>query len=310
MVKLEHLRHFVAVTETGSFTSAALKINISVSSIRNSIEKLETALSIVLFVRKPANGVALTDDGQTLLDFSKQLLSDVEDIEATFIGQNRKLKGNLTVGCQEGLTWSLVPRAIDLINRSHPDLKISMQTIWMETKFETLDRGEVDVLVTFILEKETPPKYDIMELCVPSACVMMRKGHPLDDGNPVRLENLYKYPHIFIKDGPALPLFYGMYRAVGLEPNIHMFSNISTGTQSVIGRSDAVSLRILRPAHDFTPLGDKMVVPPIVNDLPGPRLVAAINKRKKSFGLDKAVEFQKACQMLFETGEMKKHLYY
>lgn len=310
MLKIEHLRHFIAVTETGSFAAAAIKANISASSIRNSIEKLEASLNIYLFIRKPANGVALTEDGRILLEHGKQLLFDAEQIEATFIDKDHKLRGNLTVGCQEGLTWSLVPRAIDLVNKSHPDLKISMQTIWMDTKFETLDRGEVDVLITFILEKETPPKYEVMELCVPSACVMMRKGHPLDTGKPVRLENLYEYPHIFIKDGPAFPLFYGMYRNVNLEPNIHMFSNISTGTQSVIGRSNAVSLRILRPAHNFTPLGDEMVVPPIANEMPGPRLVAIINKRKRKLGSDKVIEFQAACQKLFMSGEMRKHIYY
>jgi len=310
MIKIEHLRHFIAVTETGSFADAALKVNISVSSIRNSIEKLETALNVILFVRKRANGVAITEDGRNLLQHGKQLIFDVDELHANFVDPNRKLRGNLTVGCQEGLTWSLVPRAIDFVNKSHPDLKISMQTTWMDTNFETLERGEVDVLVTFILAEEKASNFDVVELCLPKACVMMRKGHPLDTGKAVRLEDLYKYPHIFIKDGPAFPMFYGMYRDLGLEPNIRMYSNISTGAQSVIGRSDAVSLRIMRPAHNFTPLGDEMVVPPLENKMPDPRLVAVINKRRKKLSLDKAVEFQKACQKLFMSGEMRQHMYY
>jgi len=310
MIKVDYLRHFIAATETGSFTAAATKANISPTSIRNSIEKLEQSLNTILFVRKPASGVSLTHDGQKLLEHSKDLLASVDDIESSFVRKDRKLRGNLTIGCQEGLTWSLVPRAIDRMNQAHPELKISMQTIWMDTKFERLDRGEVDVLVTFILEKETPTKYAVMDLCSPRACVMMRKGHPLDTGEPVDLKDLAAFPHIFIKDGPAFPLFYGMYLELGLEPNIHMFSNISTGTQSVIGRTDSVSLRILRPAHPYTPLGDEMVVPLIKNDIIRPRLIAVINTTKASIAMDKRVEFQKSCRALFETGAMRKHVYY
>lgn len=310
MIKIEHIRHFLAVTDTGSMTLAATKANISTTSIRNSVEKLEMGLNTILFVRRPSNGVVLTDDGRKLLEKSKDLLATVEEIETSFQSKRRRLKGNLTIGCQEGLTWSLIPRAIDMMSELHPELKISIQTIWMDTKFQKLDSGEVDIIVTFTLDKEITSKYQVMDLCSPKACVMMRKGHPLDDGKPVDLHDLAKYPHIFIKDGPALPLFYGMYSKLKLEPNIHMYSNISTGTQSVIGRSDAVSLRILRPAHPYTPLGDLMVAPPIKNDVTRPRLMAVMNRTNTSLSIDKRIEFQKSCLSLFESGEMRQHIYY
>lgn len=310
MIKLDYIRHFLIVAETGSIALAADRANISHTSIRNSIEKLESGLNTVLFVRKSSCGVELTSDGRKLVSKSKGLLDNVEEIEYAFLSEDKSLRGNLVVGCQEGLTWSLVPRAIDLMNERHPELKISMQTIWMDTKFETLDKGDVDVLISFTVDKVLPAKYQVVDLCSPKACVMMRKGHPLDNGKAVSLVDVAKFPHIFIKDGPAYPLFYGMYKKRGLEPNIHMFSNISTGTQSVIGRTDSVSLRILRPAHSFTPLGDEMVVPPIKDDIIRPRLIAVINKTNTPISLDKRVEFQKACQHLFDTNVMKKHIYY
>jgi len=310
MIKLEYLRHFLAACETGSFSAAAEKAHISITSIRNSVEKLEMTLNTTLFIRRPANGAALTDDGRLLLDQAKDLLTNVEELEDSFTTQNRKFKGTLNIGCQEGLTWSLIPRAIRKINAEHPELSVSVKTIWMDTNFQSLDNTEVDVLITFSLQEKIPKKYHIVDLCAPQACVMLRKGHPLDTGKPVRLKDLAKHKHIFIKDGPAWELFYGMYRDRNLEPKFYMHSNISTGAQSVVGCTDAVSLRILRPANSYTPLGDPMVVPQVKDKVKGPRLIAATNRIKQHRQLDKRLMFIRVCQELFENGEMRNHIYY
>lgn len=310
MIKIQYLQHFIAACETGSLTAAAIKSHISTTSIRNSIERLEESLNTTLFVRKPSNGIILTDDGRRLLSHGKDLVMNAEEIENSFISPSRKLKGTLTIGCQEGLTWSLIPRAIKKINAEHPDLDLSVKTIWMDTKFESLDQAEVDVLITFVLNKDIEQKFHVIDLCSPQTCVMMRKGHPLDNGKPVHLKELAKQPHIFIKDGPAWELFYSMYTERNLEPKIHMYSNISTGAQSVVGCSDAVSLRILRPDNPFTPLGDPMVFPPLADEVRRPRLIAVTNRIRRHTISDKRLAFIKVCQELFENNEMRKHIYY
>jgi len=310
MLKFDHIRHFLATAETGSIKDAAEKIRISPTSIRHSIEKLETGLNTTLFVRRPSEGVTLTHDGHRLLSRTTHLISEVEDIEALFISSKRRLRGELIVGCQEGITWSLAPRAIHLMNQAHPDVNISVKTVWMETQFETLDKAEVDGLLTFTLDEVTEKRYRSTVLCRPQACAMMRKGHDLDTGKPVELADLAKYPHIFIQDGPAMSLFSGMYHKVGLEPVLYMYSNISTGAQSVIGRTDAISLRILRPAIGLTPLGDGMVVPKIKDKVQKPWLVAVMNNNRRPLVVDKKTEFIRICQKLFDEGQMKKHIYY
>jgi len=310
MIKIEYLRHFIAATETGSFSAAATRSHISTTSIRNSIDKLEDTLNTNLFVRKPSNGVVLTDDGRKLLEQSKELLTNVDEIENSFITPSRKLKGSLTIGCQEGLTWSLIPRAIKKLNEEHPELSVSAKTIWMDTNFESLDNAEVDVLITFSLQENIEKKFHAVDLCAPQACVMMRKGHPLDNGEPVKLKDVAEHPHIFIKDGPAWELFYTMYSERHLEPKIHMHSNISTGAQSMVGCTDAVSLRIIRPANPFTPLGDPMVVPPLADKVRRPRMVAVTNHFKRSNTLDKRLVFIPVCKDLFDNDEMRSHIYY
>jgi len=180
----------------------------------------------------------------------------------------------------------------------------------MDTNFESIDNAEVDVLITFSLKNKIAKKFYAADLCSPQACAMMRKGHPLDNGEPIKLKDLAEYPHIFIKDGPALELFYTMYSERNLVPEIYMYSNISTGAQSVVGCTDAVSLRIVRPANPYTPLGDPMVVPPLKDEVRRPRLVAITNRIKRHTMLDKRLVFINICQELFDNNEMQNHIYY
>jgi len=310
MIKIDHLRHFIAASETGSFSAAAIKANISPTSIRNSIQKLELRLNTSLFVRKPSNGVSLTDDGRRLFEQSKALLVNVEEIESSFISKDRKLHGNLTIGCQEGLTWSLIPRAINKMNEEYPDLNISVKTVLMDSKFEPLEKADVDVLITFTLQTNIQKKFSITDLCAPQTCVMMRKNHPLDTGQAVKLKDLAQHPHIFMKDGPAWDFFYTMYEERNLEPNIYMYSNTISGVQAIVGSSDVVLLCILRPSNPLTPLGDPMVVTPLKDKVRRPRLVAVTSKIRSPNAFDKRLVFIDICQSLFDNGDMKAHVYY
>ena len=309
-MKIKQLHHFVATARHGSIAHAAEAQNISPTSIRNSIEQLETGLKIQLFVRTPAAGVVLTNDGILLLTRAKSLVEEVDDIRANFLTPDHQLKGSLVIGCQESLTWSLVPRAIDKMNKRYPKVNITVKTVWMETGFAPLENGEVDVLLTFITAKKTSNKFTVQNLCLPKSSAMMRKGHPLDNGQPVKLEDLALYPHILLADGPSYNHYMGMYAKRNLEPTVYMLSNISTGTQAVIGRTNAVSLRVIRPAHNLTPLGDQMVAPVLKDKVSRPRLISATNKIRNSDIFDKRAAFIKICHELFETGEMQKHIYY
>jgi hypothetical protein len=77
---------------------------------------------------------------------------------------------------------------------------------------------------------------------------------PLDrEGAPLTLRELAQFPQIYIQDGPALELFSGLYRHQGLTPRQAMVTNISTAAQALVGTSDCVSLRIVRPAHPWSP---------------------------------------------------------
>ena len=310
MIKLDYLRLFIAASEEKSFSAAAKKLFTSSTSIVHAVNQLEDYYGIVLFVRKKSVGLELTLDGKKLLQKARMLLNEAEALDDTFGSRKRGVRGELIVGCQEGLTWSLMPRVISRLKRKYPDLKVTMKTTWMEERFQSLESGDIDLLVTFVLDDIDSTQFDHTLLCRPTACALMRAGHPLDKKGGVTLEELAEYPQIMINDGAGFTIFSEMYYSIGLDPEILLMSNISTGAQSIAGRTDAVSLRILKPAHNLSPLGDKISFPKVLNQTAKPDLVVVSNKLRIAGSRNKHQIFISELEEVFHNGEMKKHIIY
>lgn len=311
MLKIDQLRCFAAAIREGSFTEAGKSLNLSPSAVAYNIEALEEHLGAGLLIRKPASGVSATREGLRLLEMVDPLLAELGEIEQLFGNQTKRLQGDLVVGCQEGLSWSLVPRAIEGLSRHHEQLKVTQKTVFMDEGNEPVLQGQVDVLITWVVNPVPMPGVDMEVLCVPNSYALMRAVHPLAQRQEgVRLEELIPYPHVFISDGPAFALFSGMYQDKNLTPQYAMVSNISTAAQSIVGRCDYISLRVVKPAHNLSPLGDKLAYIPLIDSTRRASVVAISAKRKHGSRPPKIEAFVTECRQLFADGSMRAHLFY
>src|SRR5271154_6133362 len=82
-VELRHLRYFVAVAETGSFTTAAeQRLHTAQPSLSRQIRDLEEEVGVDLLIRG-ARGVELTAAGRAFLEHARATLAQAESaIEA------------------------------------------------------------------------------------------------------------------------------------------------------------------------------------------------------------------------------------
>jgi LysR family nitrogen assimilation transcriptional regulator len=72
-MNLKQLEYFVAVAELGSFSKAALILNIAQPALSRQVRLLETDLHVTLLTRN-GRGVVLTEVGQRLFDHSVGIL--------------------------------------------------------------------------------------------------------------------------------------------------------------------------------------------------------------------------------------------
>lgn len=94
MNKLGAMQIFVRVAESGSFSSAATQLGISVSAVAKTIARLEDELGTRLLERSTRR-LALNDDGREYYARAVQILNDLEDAEASLKHGARVPKGRV-----------------------------------------------------------------------------------------------------------------------------------------------------------------------------------------------------------------------
>lgn len=84
-----HLKYAVEVAKAGSINKAAEKLLMGQPNLSRAIRELEALLGISLFERSP-RGMTLTPEGEEFLRYAKQILRQVDEVEALFRGKASK----------------------------------------------------------------------------------------------------------------------------------------------------------------------------------------------------------------------------
>lgn len=92
-MELRHLRSFVYVAETKSFSTAATRCCVTQSAVSQHIHALEDELRCKLLIRT-SHGIMLTESGEALLPRAKEILKQTEDCKEQINALNNCMTGN------------------------------------------------------------------------------------------------------------------------------------------------------------------------------------------------------------------------
>ncbi len=84
-----HLKYAVEVAKAGSINKAAENLLMGQPNLSRAIKELEALLGISIFDRSP-HGMVLTPDGEEFLRYAKQILRQVDEVEALYRGKPSK----------------------------------------------------------------------------------------------------------------------------------------------------------------------------------------------------------------------------
>ena len=90
-VELRHLRCLVAIVDAGTFTDAAVQLGVSQAAVSRTLAALEAELGTRL-LRRTAREVSVTAAGQRVLERSRRLLAEVDDLVADAGGGATRLR--------------------------------------------------------------------------------------------------------------------------------------------------------------------------------------------------------------------------
>jgi len=143
-MNLKQLEYFVRVAELGSFSKAALILNIAQPALSRQVRLLETDLHVSLLTRT-GRGVVLTEAGKRLFDHSVgilQLMSRVrEDLETT----RDEPAGRIVVGLPPSMGRLLTLPLVEGFRRSLPKARLAIVEGLSTHLAEWISTGRVDV---------------------------------------------------------------------------------------------------------------------------------------------------------------------
>ncbi|MBN9233751.1 MULTISPECIES: LysR substrate-binding domain-containing protein [Phyllobacteriaceae] len=123
LLDLDVLRTFVAIAETGSFTTAATAVFRTPSAVSMQIKKLEDVLGRSVFARD-ARSVALTTDGEMLLGYARRLLAINREAVSKFIVPD--IVGVVRLGSPDDYGERVLPHVLKRFAHSHPSIAVDV----------------------------------------------------------------------------------------------------------------------------------------------------------------------------------------
>ncbi len=123
LLDLDVLRTFVAIAETGSFTTAASAVFRTPSAVSMPIKKLEDILGRSVFARD-ARSVTLTTDGEMLLGYARRLLAINREAVSKFVVPD--IVGVVRLGSPDDYGERVLPHVLKRFAQSHPSIAVDV----------------------------------------------------------------------------------------------------------------------------------------------------------------------------------------
>lgn len=219
----KQMEYAVLLAETGSFSLAAEKINISQPALSKQILALEKELGVLLFDRS-ASPLALTAAGEYFVREAKELLYKEGQILKTISQFKAGEKGQLVIGTTYFRSAYLLPGVVKKVREKFPGVRVRLVEMGSPLLRKEAAEGKFDfALVNLPVDEaalETiPMEPDSLALVVPET---MAEKHPvLKDAKKVSFCQCGDIPFVVVSSGQEMRrLFDKLCQQAGVEPDI------------------------------------------------------------------------------------------
>ncbi len=203
---LQHLKYLITVAEKGSITEAARVLFVSQPSLSGAIKEIEKESGITVFNRCRA-GVALTKEGTEFLGYARQVVQQMELLEAKYL-YNSPAKQRFCVSAQH---YTFAANAfVELVKQFGQE---RFEFILNETQthqiIEDVRNRYSDLGILYLCDSNENvllklfDEYNLnfVELFTAKPHIFIRKEHPLAKLKSVSLEDLKPYPRLNFVQG-------------------------------------------------------------------------------------------------------------
>lgn len=196
-LKISQLRALVAIVDAGTFSDAALQLDLSQSAVSHAIATLEAELGVVLFNRG-RQGAVLTPLGEQITVEAKAILASLQTIGQQAQQARGLQQGQVRIAGFRSVATHILPEVIHQFRERYPgvQVKIEEQHHYHEVESE-IRQGRADIGFTYL---PTSSDFDAWELLRDRYVLLFPPDTPLPTG-PTAWETLTRYPMILAPQG-------------------------------------------------------------------------------------------------------------
>ena len=217
-MELHQLRYACAVAETGSFSCAAERCQITQPSLSQQVLKLEEELGAKLFDRL-GRGIRLTESRRAFLPDARTILHQVDVARASVASNNASVGGSVTLGAIPTIAPYLIPRYTAAFTKRFPDARLRI----VEETTPVLIEGLRDLSIDFAL-LALPLRHkdlEVQPIRTEPLLAAVPEKHPLASNESISLAELRGESFVMLRDGHCFrDLSLAICRSANVNPNM------------------------------------------------------------------------------------------
>ncbi|WP_300456764.1 LysR family transcriptional regulator [Accumulibacter sp.] len=202
--ELTDLRLFVAIAEARNLTRGAERAHLAPSSASHRLRLLEARLGTPLFFRQ-ARGVTLTRAGEVLLRHARQLLAQLEQLQADLAPYAAGVRGHVTLWANTHATHSFLPDDLADFLRRYPQVSVTLAEHTSPQIVVAVARGEVEVGV--VAERIAGADVELIPYRADRLVLVTPVAHALARRASIRFGEVLDHPFVMLHAGSAIHTF-------------------------------------------------------------------------------------------------------
>jgi DNA-binding transcriptional LysR family regulator len=298
-VTIRHLRCFLAVADTGSFTVASSRMFLTQSSLTATIQQFEEAIGLKLFDRTTRR-VVMTEEALRFREQAQRILKEFDASISDLKALAQSQQGNIRIAAAASIIYQFLTRAIPVFRQSYPHVTISLRDAGSETVERMLLSGDLDFAITS--KHKGYGDLDYTPLIEDNYGVMCMPRHPLAGGSaPLRWADLPSEDYVAFSSDTGIGTFLAAnagFSPLFATPHDEVSSTTTLYPMLSLGDRYSIVPALAARAHDFPELTFRELTEPVLT-----RKICLITRRLRSLSpsarriLDILLETFRNCEL-------------
>ncbi|MBX9809994.1 MAG: transcriptional regulator CynR [Burkholderiales bacterium] len=248
-MELRHLRYFLAVADSLSFTRAAAGLHLTQPTLSQQIKQLESHLGTVLFDRV-GRKVQLTAPGAIFRQHAERALKEIHSATEALAELEGLMRGTLTIGVFQSFNSSLLPPILAEFSATYPGVGVIVRQLPTGEMEDRLVKGELDLGIAY-----EPPNSDQIiaeKLFDEPLMLVVGSRHPYAKRREIHIRELRDQPLILLTpEFPSRKLLAECFASVGYRPRIKIEINSTDAILATVKCSRLATIQTERMAKAF-----------------------------------------------------------